>query len=527
MPTNDTPAPPPRPSRRTLGRGPGAAPATTGPDRSTAPTHHRDVPPPASDAPAPQTDTAEAERAAPPSENAPATASEPGPRTASEAAPATASEPAPATATAEPASPSAAGGPLDGAQTAPEATAEPSGAPEAHEAVSEELTAPDAGPEPSPATVDPAAPDARSGAGAGRGRKDASADEPEPVHARADLDVAPSAGGHGRAAAGAGSDEAEASGGARTGDGARAGDGPAASGGDGKGEAQAEDGGNRFTVRLDNFEGPFDLLLQLISKHKLDVTEVALSKVTDEFMAHIRAMGPDWDLDQTTEFLVVAATLLDLKAARLLPAAEVEDEADLALLEARDLLFARLLQYRAYKQIADIFNDRLTAESARHPRTVGLEPHHAELLPDVVISIGPEGFAKLAVKAMQPKPKPQVYVDHIHAPLVSVREQAEVVVSRLRELGEATFAVLTEDAPDVLTVVARFLALLELYRERAILLDQPEALGSLMVRWTGEAGERPLVTDEFDQEAKPRKEPEKAPEKETATPEKEKEEVAS
>ncbi|WP_445518729.1 segregation/condensation protein A [Streptomyces sp. NEAU-174] len=427
MPTNDTPAPPPRPSRRTLGRGPGAAPATTGPDRSTAPT--------------------------PPQEAAQRPAAPPAEEVAEE--------------------------PRNGAQTATEAPAEPSEAPagpgerETREVVVEpEAPEPPAEPPAAPVElaepVEPVEPEAVA--------------EPEPVHARADLDAAPPAGGHGGEPA----------------------------------EAQAEDGGNRFTVRLDNFEGPFDLLLQLISKHKLDVTEVALSKVTDEFMAHIRAMGPDWDLDQTTEFLVVAATLLDLKAARLLPAAEVEDEADLALLEARDLLFARLLQYRAYKQIADIFNDRLTAEAARHPRTVGLEPHHAELLPDVVISIGPEGFAKLAVKAMQPKPKPQVYVDHIHAPLVSVREQAEVVVSRLRELGEATFAVLTEDAPDVLTVVARFLALLELYRERAVLLDQPEALGSLMVRWTGEAGERPLVTDEFDQEAKPRKEPEK-----------EKEEVAS
>ncbi|MEV7898209.1 segregation and condensation protein A [Streptomyces cyaneofuscatus] len=257
----------------------------------------------------------------------------------------------------------------------------------------------------------------------------------------------------------------------------------------------------RFTVRLVNFEGPFDLLLQLISRHKLDVTEVALSKVTDEFMAYIRAMGPDWDLDQTTEFLVVAATLLDLKAARLLPAAEVEDEADLALLEARDLLFARLLQYRAYKQIADIFSGRLESEARRHPRTVGLEDHHAELLPEVVISIGPEGFAKLAVKAMQPKPKPQVYVDHIHAPLVSVREQAGIVVERLREAGAAvSFRTLTEDAPDTLTVVARFLALLELYREKAVTLDQDEALGELLVAWCGGEGTEPVVTDEFDQE---------------------------
>ncbi|MGX1544246.1 segregation/condensation protein A [Streptomyces adustus] len=254
-----------------------------------------------------------------------------------------------------------------------------------------------------------------------------------------------------------------------------------------------------FKVRLANFEGPFDLLLQLISKHKLDVTEVALSKVTDEFMAHIRAMGPDWDLDQTTEFLVVAATLLDLKAARLLPAAEVEDEADLALLEARDLLFARLLQYRAYKQIADIFQHRLTQEARRLPRTVGLEPHHAELLPEVVISIGPEGFARLAVKAMQPRPKPQVYIDHIHAPLVSVQEQAGIVIARLREFGEASFRTLVEDTDDTLTVVARFLALLELYREKAVALEQEDALGDLLVRWTGgTGGEAPHVTDEFD-----------------------------
>ncbi|MCD9143556.1 segregation/condensation protein A [Streptomyces albireticuli] len=266
------------------------------------------------------------------------------------------------------------------------------------------------------------------------------------------------------------------------------------------GPEAADDG--RFTVRLDNFEGPFDLLLQLISRHKLDVTEVALSKVTDEFMAHIRAMGPDWDLDQTTEFLVVAATLLDLKTARLLPAAEVEDEADLALLEARDLLFARLLQYRAYKKVADIFGERLAAEEHRHPRTVGLEPHHAELLPEVVLGIGPRGLAELAVKAMRPRAEPQVLTEHIHAPLVSVREQARVVVARLRVAGTATFGDLTRDAPDTLTVVARFLALLELYRERAVALDQELALGALTVRWTGAEEALPVVTDEFDRETR-------------------------
>ncbi|GAA1988162.1 hypothetical protein GCM10009738_80150 [Kitasatospora viridis] len=264
-------------------------------------------------------------------------------------------------------------------------------------------------------------------------------------------------------------------------------------------EAAAEQPRAGFTVRLANFEGPFDLLLSLIAKHKLDVTEVALSRVTDEFMAHIRAMGPDWDLDQATEFLVVAATLLDLKAARLLPAAEVEDEEDLALLEARDLLFARLLQYRAYKRVAAVFEQRWADEARRHPRTVGLEPQHAELLPEVVIHVGLERFAQLAAKAMTPKPKPVVYVDHIHTPPVSVREQAQLVAELLAARGAATFAELVADADGSLVVVARFLALLELYRERALDFDQPEPLGSLMVRWVAEADRAAIeVTDEFD-----------------------------
>ncbi|MDH6144176.1 MULTISPECIES: segregation and condensation protein A [Kitasatospora] len=262
-----------------------------------------------------------------------------------------------------------------------------------------------------------------------------------------------------------------------------------------------------FTVRLANFEGPFDLLLGLIAKHRLDITELALSKVTDEFLAHIRAMGPDWDLDQVTEFLVVAATLLDLKAARLLPAAEVEDEEDLALLEARDLLFARLLQYRAYKRVAAVFEQRWAEEGRRRPRTVGLEPHHAELLPEVVIHVGLERFAQLAARAMTPKPKPVVYVDHIHTPPVSVREQAQLVADYLAAHGSAVFADLVADADSELVVVARFLALLELYRERALAFDQAEPLGSLTVHWVAEADRAAIeVTDEFD---RPAGEPEK------------------
>ncbi|MGW4896369.1 segregation and condensation protein A [Kitasatospora sp. NPDC004240] len=263
--------------------------------------------------------------------------------------------------------------------------------------------------------------------------------------------------------------------------------------------ASADEGRGGFRVRLENFEGPFDLLLSLIAKHRMDVTEVAVATVTDEFLAHIRAMGPDWDLDAATEFLVVAATLLDLKAARLLPAAEVDDEEDLALLEARDLLFARLLQYRAYKRAAALFGERWAAEMLRRPRTVGLEPRHAELLPEVVITVGAERLAELAARAMAPKPRPVVYVDHIHTPPVSVREQAGLVVGLLTELGEATFQRLVADAPDTLVVVARFLALLELYRERVLDFDQSEALGDLLVRWVAEEGHGPVaVSDEFE-----------------------------
>ena len=242
-----------------------------------------------------------------------------------------------------------------------------------------------------------------------------------------------------------------------------------------------------FQVRLTNFEGPFDLLLHLIAKHQLDVTEVALSQVTDDFIAHIRALGPDWDLGQATEFLVVAATLLDLKAARLLPAAAVEDEEDLALLEARDLLFARLLQYRAYKQAAGLFAQLIAEHAHRHPRTVELEPRFADLLPEVLLGVGPEQFARIAARALAPKPIPTVSVAHIHAPKVSVREHAIILRERLSRLGNATFRTLTQDCQHTLEVVARFLALLELYREAAVAFEQVAALGELHVRWTGSA----------------------------------------
>ncbi|HKN99487.1 MAG TPA: segregation/condensation protein A [Pseudonocardiaceae bacterium] len=245
----------------------------------------------------------------------------------------------------------------------------------------------------------------------------------------------------------------------------------------------ANDG--RFRVRLANFEGPFDLLLQLISQHELDVTEVALHTVTDDFIAHIHAMGEAWDLDETTEFLVIAATLLDLKAARLLPSADVEDAEDLALLEARDLLFARLLQYRAYKQVATLFAELDASAMRRYPRSVALEERFTKLLPEVLLGITPDQFAELAAVVFRPKPPPTVPVDHLHAAKVSVREHAAVLRLRLAELGAATFSELVVDCGRTLEVVARFLALLELYRQQSIVFDQADPLGELNVRWTG------------------------------------------
>ena len=252
-------------------------------------------------------------------------------------------------------------------------------------------------------------------------------------------------------------------------------------------------GARAFEVHLDVFEGPFDLLLALISKHKLDITEVALSQVTDEFIAYIKQRSGGWDLDQVSYFLLVAATLLDLKAARLLPSGEVEDEEDLALLEARDLLFARLLQYRAYKEVAAVLAGQMAAAALRFPRRVPLEARFAGLLPELLFAIGPVEFAKLAARALTPKVPPTVSVDHIHQPFISIRERAVLLASRLKELGRASFRQLSSGAGTNYEIVASFLALLELYREDVVAFEQMAPLGELYVTWTG--GNREVTLD--------------------------------
>ena len=263
------------------------------------------------------------------------------------------------------------------------------------------------------------------------------------------------------------------------------------------GDARAASG---FEVHLDVFEGPFDLLLALISKHKLDITEIALSSVTDEFIAYIRARADGWDLDQASYFLVVAATLLDLKAARLLPAGEVDDEEDLALLEARDLLFARLLQYRAYKEVVAVLASRMAAAGRRFPRRVPMEPRFVDLLPEVLLGLGPAEFAMIAARALAPKRPPVVSTAHLHMPRTSVREQLNILSERLIQLRRATFRQLAADCLDTYEVVARFLAVLELYRRDRVSFDQVVPLGDLYVSWTaGDQDDGVTITEEVDE----------------------------
>ena len=259
-----------------------------------------------------------------------------------------------------------------------------------------------------------------------------------------------------------------------------------------------------FSVHLENFDGPFDLLLQLISRHRMDITDVAIATVTDEFITYIRELEKTeagWKLDHASEFVVVAATLLDLKAARLLPSGQIDDEEDLALLEARDLLFARLLQYRAFKEIASILSERILEQEKTFARSVSLEPVFAALLPEVLIGVTPERFAAIANRVLTPKSAPTLSVEHLHLPLVSVAAEALAVVSALRRHKTMSFRALVSDAENTLVVVARFLALLELFKEGSVRFEQVIALGELQITWVGSVEGEIRVSDEFDRPA--------------------------
>ena len=242
-----------------------------------------------------------------------------------------------------------------------------------------------------------------------------------------------------------------------------------------------------FSLSLGNFDGPFDLLLSLISKHELDITEIALSKVTDEFISYLKTLDEDEELEQASEFLVVAATLLDLKIAGLLPKGEVVNPEDVAMLEARDLLFARLLQYRAFKDISAWFNSSFNLEVTRTARDVRVEERFREQKPELVWTISLEDFSRLAEEVMTPKVIPGVGLTHLHAPRVSIREQAAEVITMLRGKSSLTFRDIIGAVKDRAVVVARFLAVLELYRLSAIAFEQDSPLGDLTITWRGNA----------------------------------------
>jgi segregation and condensation protein A len=244
--------------------------------------------------------------------------------------------------------------------------------------------------------------------------------------------------------------------------------------------------GSGFEVNLGNFEGPFDLLLSLISKHELDITEVSLSRVTDEFITYLKGLDEDEELDQASEFLVIAATLLDLKIAGLLPKGEVVDADDVALLEARDLLFAKLLQYRAFKEIAAWFNAAISLEENRIARDVPIETRFREQKPELIWSMELAEFAKLAEETLTPRSIPAVGLTHLHAPRVSIREQAAEVIKMLRGSTGLSFRQLVGSEKDRAVVVARFLAILELYRLTAVSFEQETPLGDLKLTWRAE-----------------------------------------
>lgn len=232
----------------------------------------------------------------------------------------------------------------------------------------------------------------------------------------------------------------------------------------------------RFELDLEVFSGPLDLLLTLIIKNKLDITEVALAQVTDEFIAYMQAFP---DLSQASQFLEIAATLLNIKASQLLPGEEAE-ELDPEYLEARDLLFSRLLQYRAYKEVADFFGERIGEGRAYYPREVPLPEKFARLLPPLRITFTSEDLARAAAEAFTRRP-PEVSLSHLHLPQASLAEQAQILVKELSGAGKASFRELTRSAKNPTEMVTRFLALLELYRHRCVDLSQEKALGELYV----------------------------------------------
>lgn len=253
-----------------------------------------------------------------------------------------------------------------------------------------------------------------------------------------------------------------------------------------------------YTVSLDVFEGPFDLLLHLISKREVDVYEVSLAGITEEYLLHLKAMQ-ELDLEVATEFLVVAATLIEIKAARLLPGKQVEDE-DGLLLSEPDLLIARLLEYRAFKDAAAMLADRIRENAGYIARTAGPGREYDHLCPDLLSRVTVEGLAAMALRALQPKPVAVLDLSHITPIRVTVEEAIDEVMRTLATSARISFKELTRNCHSRIDIVVRFLALLELMKRGEADVDQAEVFGEIEVRLRTPSGsdEQPPAQENVD-----------------------------
>jgi segregation and condensation protein A len=236
-----------------------------------------------------------------------------------------------------------------------------------------------------------------------------------------------------------------------------------------------------YQVKLEVFQGPFDLLLHLIAKRELDIYEVSLAAITEEYLEHLKQMR-ELDLEVATEFLVVAATLIEMKAGRLLPGPP-RDEEDLLALSERDVLIARLLEYRAFKDAAARFAELIDANAGYVGREAGPGADFAHLIPDVLAKVSVHRLADLAVTALTPKEPPHVDTSHITPIRVSVGDAAKEIAARLQQTGTATFRALASDAGNKLEVIVRFLALLELVKRGYADVAQSTNFGEIEATW--------------------------------------------
>ncbi|HEX2294602.1 MAG TPA: ScpA family protein [Actinomycetota bacterium] len=249
-----------------------------------------------------------------------------------------------------------------------------------------------------------------------------------------------------------------------------------------------------YEVKLEVFEGPIDLLLHLITRQRVDIYDVSLARITEEYLAAISDLDGA-DLETATGFLVVAATLLELKSARLLPG-RGGDEEEAHLLEERDLLLARLVECSTFREAGAWLARGLEAGSAAHGRTAGLEERFVDLAPKVVLKTTPERLAALAATALAPRPEPEVDVSHLAPIRATVRDAILEVAGLLRGRGEPTgFRELCSGAPERIDVVVRFLALLELFKAGAVDLVQVDRFGDIRATWTGDADAEDVLAE--------------------------------